>query len=460
MQGVKRTKQNIFTTVKDKLDGFLYSSLFQFTMAFIVVLCHTFGWSLVGLAIFVLIACYVLLTRKDVTPVIPLAFFVVFVFNDFSVTAEAPFYVIVAPALICFILHVILYPSKKFVLGKLFLPLIAVSTALILGGLFSSLYRHYYLSGLLEIGVFGPLVLLVYVFFRNNVCPKDSFNLEKYFFLALILSAFIGTAEFFDDLIIFGREYIKDFPNTLGWGNFNVVSTLLVMIIPALCYFMTKAKHVTPYIVLTAFVYVSVFLCTSDACKGIALVMAIPCAVYTFVFIPKNKKRLFLSAFLITLAIALIALAVLLKTGKLDYLMEAVSFSDSGRNSLYEEAINCFKNSPLFGAGMGYNPSGKGFQVGGKAFYNFHSTFFHVLAKTGIVGIIAYAFYFFIRYKVLMNKHTSYNVFMTLSFSCVSVYALIDTAEFNILPFVIMFTLIILTTEILNEKKRGKIASF
>ena len=146
--------------------AWIYGREFPLLLGVIAVILHYFEMQFMGLAIFVFFACLILLLIDDLTPILPLAFLVIFNFHDYGRTNEPIFFIILAPALICFIIHAFKYKKEEFKLGKYFLPLSFICIALVLGGLFSD-YLFQYTNGLLQIVAFGPIVLFVYVYFSN-----------------------------------------------------------------------------------------------------------------------------------------------------------------------------------------------------------------------------------------------------------------------------------------------------
>ena len=86
-------------------------------------------------------------------------------------------------------------------------------------------------------------------------------------------------------------------------------------------------------------------------------------------------------------------------------------FGTSGRDVLYKEAIELFKAHPLFGVGRGY--LGPNYKLNSVGVYWFHSTVLQVAATMGIVGLAAYAYYYYVRFAILF-KNFKYS-FKTLS---------------------------------------------
>ena len=85
---------------------------------------------------------------------------------------------------------------------------------------------------------------------------------------------------------------------------------------------------------------------------------------------------------------------------------------DSGRIKLFKEAWELFKAHPIFGVGKGY--VGTGTPTNEIGIYWFHSTFFQVIASMGIVGLMAYVYYYWARLKILFS-----NIKNSFNFVCI-----------------------------------------
>jgi O-antigen ligase len=257
------------------------------------------------------------------------------------------------------------------------------------------------------------------------------------------------------------HRYFCSFPDLianhddLGWNNVNGVGALLLLTIPACWYLITRNKHVVLSLLSIVIIYTGVFLTKSDGCIGTALVF-IPVLALFSVFRGDNfhknvLAKIFLVVLLIMVAIAGFALTKTSVKSVWDFLILKLS-NDTNRTLLYKEALELFKAFPILGVGQGYyNPDGW-LITSAVVAYNFHSTFFHVLATMGIVGVIVYIYYFVQRYRILMHNNSAFNLFMFFAFTMYEIYAMVDTGEFNVMPALLVVTLTIIFVEYINEK--------
>ena len=130
-----------------------------------------------------------------------------------------------------------------------------------------------------------------------------------------------------------------------------------------------------------------------------------------------------------------------------------LDFSDNGRIELFNEGWQLFLQYPFFGVGIGYAPP-DATGVNALLAYNFHSTFFHVVATMGIVGLITFTYYFIARYQILTKKNTAFNLFSFMAFTFMESYGFVDTCEFNIMPLIFVVTFLLIVVELENQKER------
>ena len=161
--------------------------------------------------------------------------------------------------------------------------------------------------------------------------------------------------------------------------------------------------------------------------------------------------------------IIIIALALFIyKFNNIINLLNRLMFQetgDNGRFDLYKEAWQCFIAHPILGVGLGYQ--GSNYEIRSIAFYFFHSTFFQIIASTGLIGLIAFVYFYFKRYEILIKslKKSVFAIFSLIAMLGFEAYSMIDTGTFIPFPFMmlIMFLTMILeedlsTTAPFNDK--------
>lgn len=440
---------------KDRLEKFFYGPYFPIYIALFVTLFFVMETAILGLFLVSITASIIFLRFKDATPIIPLLFFVVLIFRDYDVMGGFLPYLALAPAIISFILKFFIYPVKNFKPGKLFVPLILVCYALFLGGLFSPLGD--YLNGIPVMVTIGPVMLVIYLFFSAYICPPKNYDIKKYICFVLTILGLTATAH-----LAFYRLNMDVYKNNsfvlwfLGWGNVNCAATLILLAVPSCWYLITQTKNIGLFFILLGFLYCGAILSNSAGVTAICLIFTPILAFFgykkTSIY---HRKAYIITILTITLILIIIAVyfAISYSFNELIITLKPF-FSDSSRSKLYKKALSLFSEFPLFGVGLGYIGSNFGDHTG-ILVYNFHSVLFHVMATMGIMGIVAYVFYYIARFKILMKSDSHSSLFLTIAFIMFECYAFIDTSEFNAIPLMSTLTVLITVVEITNKKSNG-----
>ena len=455
----KEHKKLNISSFLEKVDDYLYSYYHPVVLAIIAVFCYVTKLQLLGIALYFAIAGYILVSRRDSTPILPILLYFIFILRDISVTGNIWFYIMIVPVAICLVYHFIKFPIEKFNFGRLFLPIIFVIIALFLGGI-GSKYLSDYAKGLVYIIPIGPVIFFIYVYFANYIAYPEDFDIKKYFFVILMVMGYILAIEC--GFYFYHYKIAKDGMFTLaelGWGNINTLAACTLCSIAGCCYLVTKAKNILPYVGTIVMFYLVIFMTGSDGCLFIS-VCFLPFLIFSVYkkLNKKNKKVLYnvVYAFIVCVFLFLLLLAV---TDNMDFVTNIIRKGlkgDSGRSKLYLDAFRVFLENPVFGASIGgyHNHSllNLSLLVNAGRVHNWHSTLFHVLGSMGIVGFIIYCNYFYARFTVILKKNTSFNQFIYFAFCMIESYGFIDTTEFSTIPCLIMITLMVLVTEFPNQE--------
>ncbi|MBQ9486021.1 MAG: O-antigen ligase family protein, partial [Clostridia bacterium] len=301
----------------------------------------------------------------------------------------------------------------------------------------------------------GPLVIIIYLFFINGIRPPKNFDVPLYVCINFIAATIVGCMELLLVFLTKDENFLINVRN-LGWGNFNTLGAMTLIAIPACCYVIVKTgKSACTFAVIALFI-VADLLSGSDGSLGIAVFSVPFLTVFTFFRLKKkDRKEFMICLFIVLTALCVAAIAIINELG-LEEILSYTAFraKDNGRIKLYSKALELFRANPLLGVGQGFRDESVYVPATGSLqTFNFHSTLFHVIATMGVLGIIAYAFYYFFRIKILLGRNAAFNAFAFLSFVLLQAYGLIDTCEFNVIPLMAYATLLILCVELYNEKK-------
>ncbi len=433
-------------TVSKLLSPFFFGKAFPIFIALTVSLSYVSSLPLLGLAVISICATFIFILYKDVTPIIPLLFMVVLTFRDYDVMNEIWAYIILMPAIASFVARFFIHPIKWTKPGKLFLPLILVTLAYVLGGVLRPEYDI--LTGIAYTISLGPTIIVVYLFFYYNIDAKNSASIRKYLCFTFVCAALVMILQ-----IVFIKYVIRPVQYwELGWANRNAAAAFFLLAIPACYYLIVKSKNICPQLILLLVLYVGVVLSGSDATLLISIVYS-PFLIYcTYRNIYRTKRLIF--AYSVATVIIVIASLVIVLTavygfyGTIELLN--ISSSDSGRTGIYQTGVQLFKENPLFGYGFGYVEDGA--SPSAIRLFNFHSTLLHIMATMGLFGVVMYAIYFIARFSIFAKSNSPFPTVMLIAFVMFESYAMVDTGEFNAIPLTSAITVILTIVELTTKK--------
>ncbi|MBQ9103886.1 MAG: O-antigen ligase family protein [Clostridia bacterium] len=428
-------KSYSFTDFLLQLKNFLYTKSYIAVIALICAFSYVSGLNLGCLFFLVIIGSVIIACSKDMSPVAPILFFIAFAVSNRDIFSNPLVFLIFAPAIVALIVRFIRFPIKKFSLGALTIPLILMLSAFILGGVRTENYSWFFENR--PSGAFGEYIAIVvglgvgmlfeYLMLRHGFSGEDTpkhYNPKEYIAYILVLAGILVGIE-----LLFEKYIVNDGALYMGWGNTNLVGCVLLLSIPACWYMLVKSKNIYKVIansILLALLYGFTLMTGSDGCFGVVLVFSAAIAVFTYFKIKKKYRTAYANAIL-TVALAIVLTALLLLIFNPERFNELINklFSDTGRSLLYELAFEEFKIDKLFGVGL-FHP----FIAEPLGQLNYHSSFIHILATTGIYGLICFVIYTVARIMVVAKKNTTFNFYMLISFISYEAYASIDTGEF------------------------------
>ncbi len=448
---------NLILNLRQKTKGLVYSWFMPLISSLIVFMFWIADLQVFGLLAVVLITCFVLTIYDDLLPILGLMFMIPMVFRNTTVAFEkelVPCIIIFALLVLALVFHFIKYPIKQAKLDKFFFVILSINCICLIGGLFSGNAKHYFDGA----GIFvmaGIVPLAIHFFFYNKVKVNNDIDIRKYICFCFIIAISLASAELcFAKLHIelYGHEKHGYVPGGFCWANSNHVASLVLIAVPLCAYMMLSSKRIWAWFIELLFLYLTVFLSGSDGAFA-TIGLFTPFLMYV---VYKNAYRHNLPVirlvffFLISMAVLVFAFLCLFDSAVLlDFITS--SSNDTGRSVPYEMSIKAFLSFPIFGIGLGGGNAALE-AVKNTLDYNgfYHSTFFHVLACTGVVGVIGYIFYYVARMKYLLNNDTMLGKFALYSFIMFGLYALIENSEFNI---VLMFMTTLITIVGLINKK-------
>ena len=360
------------------------------------------------------------------------------------------------PLVIGLVFHLIYYrPERKKM--RMLIPQLLIAAAMLLGGA-GVIAKENYLGTLAYTLMLGFLPLIFYLLFAlygkedKGFASIGKYTAKTFTWYGILIGMEIITLYVVNKppFELWGRGFVID----AGWSIDNNLATILLLASPMGFYLALTEKQKLLYTVLGIINFCFTVLTFSRGGILFGTIMAALTAIYAMI---KCKGRVRLK---IVIPVAAVVVAILtvyfLNMNELNaYIARLANVGDktiSGRDKLYAEAIECFRNNPIFGAGMGFDGEYYA-QPEGMYFYWFHSTLFQIIGSTGAVGIVAFAIFYAVRYGIVFRRIRSnlFAQFALLSFLGFEAYSMMDTGTFIPYPIMVMAMLLTLAVERTNE---------
>lgn len=357
--------------------------------------------------IYVLIACFFLIFSDDLMSIVAPVMFTLIVsvkyYRDFTVLIAYMWYAIV-PLALSLIFNLIYY-RRPFAKGRFTYPLIAVSSALILGGCGSISVEEYFnpVSLYYTLGL-GPAMLILYLLARSRLANERKYDRTER--LAEILYA-AGLIVVFTIIVFYAANFEKflERRSVLFYKPRNYATSVLLMCMP-MCCLMVKRSNL--HLIGMGLMYAAMILSGSRSGLLFGTMLLVICAVYIYV---KNKdsRRLYRCIALI-LAVPVCFFAV-------KYVPELYSSrlvngnfisGDETRVAYIRLGTANFLSNPVFGIGIGNIKDIEVFKAivpGCIVFY--HNMVIQVISSMGILGIAAYGWHFIARAGLIWKNRRS-----------------------------------------------------
>ena len=285
------------------------------------------------------------------------------------------------------------------------------------------------------------LVVLLFYFIRHTIDyykKKESFlpyfSKTMFYFgitIATQIVAYYAINFTLDAPLGFGPE--------LGWANHNGVSMLLILTIPIACYTLFYTQN--PGYFVGMLILITANLLTTSRGGILSMVIMIPLLILNNYRKYHSRRDFFRGLFITVIFFLILFFAFQPYFIKVLEMLFYDGFNDSGRFDLWRQAVEAFKNSPLFGAGSNIFPAD-----GDLWRPWFHSTFFDTLGQLGLVGLAAFGFHFVVKYLNMFRDRSTFKWFVLAGFLASGFYGLIDVAYFNF-QYLIIYVIILATIE-------------
>ena len=428
-----------------------FNRLFLNRYFFLFLFCLATGFvvtenEVLGAIVFIGIICLALLFCEDILattlPFLLLCVFVTDCYNSFDIFIQ---YVWIAvPAVLSILFHFIVY-RRKIQIGSSFWGLVAVSIALLCGGIGMISAKDYFRVGTLYYTIFlGIGMVVAYLLLKSQMCVKRPYDVSKKFLTLLYIMGIFACLVVF----LFLSEhvpYLQKYHKVPFWQPSNNISTILMIALPCPFFFASKK----PIHLLAAFLMLGCIICTGS--RSGCLLGAVEFLICLIISCLWDKPRRF---YYVCILVGMLGVGVTFGEKIVEFSTqidwENLINSGEARFQLLERAKNLFFKNPIFGHGLGYTGNTDIYNPVEGAMEWYHMMIPQVVAGMGIVGTIAYLFQFFLQARCVwlpLRKNAEIEkkgLILTLA-SCylgVLMMSQINPGLFCPLPYTLIATLI------------------
>lgn len=357
-------------------------------------------------------------------------------FKDYSVLGPYMWYAII-PFAAAMIFQLVYY-RKPFVKGRLLYPMLAVSLALILGGVGTIKAEDYFLPfSLYYVLGLGLGMTAIYCITVSRLQNERSYDraerLTTILYAAGILAVLV--------LLVF---YVQNFERFIAKGGAlfykprNYLCTVIFLAMPPCCHYIKKNNL---HLLIMAAMFATLFMSGSRSGLLIGTILLVICAVY--VYATNKESRKLYNILIIIVAIFTVIVAFKFAPDIYDYLYSyrADEFdgkfisSNETRVQYIKLGLQDFKEHPIFGIGLGNLEHIKVFKAyftGCIVFY--HNCVIQIIGSMGLAGILAYVWLVSERVKLMWKTRKSDMMIFSLSYIGVILMSLVNPGIFCPFP--------------------------
>lgn len=448
-------------SVLDKTRSFLEGTLFslvEFILATVIILTD---FEVEGALIFAGIICVKLVLCDDIlaifNPVFMVSVFVTNCYNSYDTFIKYVYLII--PAVICILFHIIAYrPKEKCSIGTSFYGIVAVTIAIMLGGIGKVPFSEYlvpmnlyYYLGL------GVGMMLVYFFMKPRLAGHKRGAVFERFAVCMTLLGLIAVVNILNYYTeYFSQTEIRDLTvyTELHYLSRNNLSTYIMFALP-FPLFLAKKNPFWP--IASMIMYVGMLFTGSRGGLVMGSIEFVLCMVYWIW--DSDSKRIRRIKLISTWAAVLLGSVILLPT-LIDFLRFRLE-NDNGWMLINPEEVRYktlvalterIKDQWLFGEGLlsdvnkqFYNP-----RQGGANWY--HMMIPQIVGSFGLVGVVAYSYQIYGRISLIFKKIDRTSMALGLSYLGILLMSQVNPGEFCPLPYGALAVIIFVLLEIHQTK--------
>lgn len=444
-----------FEKCRSAADKFWNSKAYMPVMLLIAVLSSAFNIALECMYVYVFICVVLLIFCDDLMSVLPPILFTLQIsvayYKDYSALTQYMWYAIVPFALA--MLFNLIYYRRPTVKGRFLYPLIAVSAALIAGGIGSITLEEYTSpTGLYYMLGLGVAQVLIYLLTVSRLQNRRSYDrverIAQLLYAAGLVFVIVIVDFYIENLGIFLEK-----GRVLFFKPRNYVTSVFLMAIPSVCILIKKSDL---YLIGTALMYTAMVFTGSRSGLLFGTFLLVLCCIYIYV-VNKKSRKLYRWVFSVALIIGISLTAKEVYSPKFySARLENGSVGDKTRIEFIKRGITNFVEHPLFGIGIGSTKDisiFKAYVPGSLMFY--HNIVIQVMSSMGLVGAAAYIWQLVLRAKTLWDNRR--NELFAFAFSYAGILMMSFTNPGIFCPFPEAGLLTIIFAVIESERKNDHI---
>ncbi len=222
-----------------------------------------------------------------------------------------------------------------------------------------------------------------------------------------------------------------------GWGMYNNIGGMLIMMLPFPFYFACKKRFGWVGILVSVLMLLGIGMTSSRGAILTGLLIYFLCTALTIVYAENHKETFW------TFAVTLITLTVVLSLcwEPISQLLQLILAKglETSRNSIFAEGLEQFAKYPIFGGSfypIDFVPWDFSELSQFSDFFppRWHNTVVQLLACCGIVGLLAYILHCAQLVKMFLQETSRLKAVIALSVLALMVSSLLDCHFFNIGP--------------------------
>lgn len=434
----------MLATIRERIHIFLNSRTASLVYTLLACLSVSLSLQHYAIPLFILWIYFILLMEKNVLnmflPMTLLCGFAIRTSGESLVLLDHLW--LAVPLVIVIVLHFVIHgrrPSK----GRMLLPQLAISAALLLGGLFTISKEDYFKpDALYYVLVLGLGMIIFYLWFHNDTVENPYFDCKEKLMECLWLLGVFCAYSILDQAVRLWLVSGVPFGPYL-WSN--DICELMLFCIPAAFYYARKNYF---QVFVGIFFYAVMVFTNSISAIFSGGVLLICCLVYLCAFHKEKRRVTLLLLGMIGVCAAAMIVAVWERFGGFfDFFMN----EENGRAALIAEAWRNFLSAPIFGVGIGAT---------GEVAATFmtinwtHNFIFQILGSMGIFGVAAYGYQLFVRVKMILWNRDPFGMACALSYLGLFVISMFQPGEFCPMPYAAMAVLIFTVLENCGEQPK------